>query len=215
MSRHAATPASSPVGEVRQEVLDLADKVRELIEAAVHTEVPADERREVAAQIAQATERLRAARRDTPQWVARAQDALQLSVNNPVEGVANPLAPPLSDFTFADGVVEANAVLSTPYEGAPARAHGGWVAALLDHMAGRATAHAGHPSMTVSLTVDYKSATPIDVPLALSAHVTEREGRKVFVAAQIVADGVVTATARAIMVEVNGLPQSTAHTSRD
>jgi acyl-coenzyme A thioesterase PaaI-like protein len=129
-------------------------------------------------------------------------------VNSPVEGPANPLAPPLTDVVAGDGEMRATALLTGAYEGPPGRVHGGWVAALLDHALGRAVACAGLPAMTVSLTVDYRRGTPYGVPLTVRARFTGSEGRRVFATGEIVAQGEVTAEASAILVSVRGLPAS-------
>lgn len=117
------------------------------------------------------------------------------------------MAPPLTDIRVGDAVVHATATLGSAYEGAPGRAHGGWVASLLDHALGRAAASVGMPGMTVSLTIEYHDATPHGVPLAIEARVTSNERRKVYTTANIQYSGRVTASATALLVAVEGLPE--------
>jgi acyl-coenzyme A thioesterase PaaI-like protein len=205
----APEPARVPVlPEVPEDTSALAARIRELVEATVYTDVPAADLRAAAEHVAAATALLHGRRRPRPLLLAHA-DGHQVSVNNPVEGPANPLAPPVVDLVGGDdGTMRATAVLTAAYEGPPGRVHGGWVATLLDHAVGRAVALAGLPAMTVSLTVDYRKGTPYGVPLTLAARFTGSEGRRVFATAEIRVDGEVTAEASAIMVSVKGLPSS-------
>src|SRR5205823_1703336 len=77
----------------------------------------------------------------------------------------------------------ADVLLGAAHEGPPGRVHGGWVAAVLDHVLGRATAAAGFPGMTASLTVDYHHGTPYAVPLTAEGRLVRRDGRKLHAAA--------------------------------
>jgi acyl-CoA thioesterase FadM len=56
--------------------------------------------------------------------------------------------------------------------------------------------------MTVSLEVRYRAPTPLGVPLAVRARVSGREGRKLFVGAQLTTDGKVTAEAHGVFVQL-------------
>lgn len=195
--------------QVPKETALLATRIRELVEAAVHADLPAAQL-EAAEHVAEATAMLRERRRAQPLLLAH-HNGHQVSVNNPVEGPGNPLAPPLSGPVGNDGTMHATALLTAAYEGPPGRVHGGWVAALLDHAVGRAVAVAGRPAMTVSLTVNYRRGTPCGTPLTISARFTGSEGRKVFATAEIRANDAVTADASAILVSVSGLPGNTTH----
>jgi acyl-CoA thioesterase FadM len=73
---------------------------------------------------------------------------------------------------------------------------------LFDHAMGQALFVAGHSAMTVSLEVRYRAPTPLGMPLAVSARVDGRDGRKLNVSAQIVLDGRVTAEARGVFVQL-------------
>ncbi|NBH07341.1 PaaI family thioesterase, partial [Amycolatopsis sp. SID8362] len=91
-------------------------------------------------------------------------------------------------------------LLGSAHEGPPGRVHGGWVAAVLDHVLGRATAAAGYPGMTASLTVDYHRGTPYAVPLVAGGRLVRREGRKLHASGTLRAGDEVCATATAILV---------------
>jgi acyl-coenzyme A thioesterase PaaI-like protein len=101
----------------------------------------------------------------------------------------------------ADGVA-GSVTLGPAYEGGPGLVHGGILSLLFDHAMGQALFVAGHSAMTVSLEVRYRAPTPLGVPLAVYAKVAGRDGRKLFVAAQIAVDGKVTADARGVFVQL-------------
>ncbi|GAB3687353.1 PaaI family thioesterase [Saccharopolyspora tripterygii] len=195
-----AAVAAPVIPEIPAETTLLAGRIRELIEAGVHTDATAEDLRAAAEHVSAATALLRERTRDEPLLMSYV-DGHQVSVNNPVEGPGNPLAPPMVGVEIDEsGATSSSALLGAAYEGPPGRVHGGWVASLLDHALGRATAVAGHPAMTVSLTVDYRRGTPHGVPLTINARFTGKEGRKVFATGEIVADGETTAQASAILV---------------
>jgi acyl-coenzyme A thioesterase PaaI-like protein len=118
-----------------------------------------------------------------------------------VGGTAHPIAPQLHTARTEDGVA-GTVVLGPAYEGGPGLAHGGILSLLFDHAMGQALFVAGHSAMTVSLEVRYRAPTPLGVPLAVSAKVAGREGRKLFVAGQIAVDAAVTAEARGVFVQL-------------
>jgi len=118
-----------------------------------------------------------------------------------VGGTAHPIAPQLHVAASVEGV-SGTVLLGPAYEGGPGLVHGGVLSLVFDHVMGQAVFSAGHSAMTVSLEVRYEAPTPLEVPLAVSAWVEGTDGRKVFVAAQVAADGVVTARARAVFVQL-------------
>jgi len=118
-----------------------------------------------------------------------------------VGGTAHPSAPQLHTVGTEDGVA-GTVVLGPAYEGGPGLAHGGILSLLFDHAMGQALFVAGHSAMTVSLEVRYRAPTPLGVPLAVSARMDGRDGRKLFVAAQVVVDGRVSAEARGVFVQL-------------
>jgi acyl-coenzyme A thioesterase PaaI-like protein len=118
-----------------------------------------------------------------------------------VGGTAHPLAPQLHTAPTGDGVAGMVA-LGPTFEGGPGLVHGGIVSLLFDHAMGQALFVAGHSAMTVSLEVTYRAPTPLGRPLAVSAQVTGREGRKLFVGAQLTVDGTVSAEGRGVFVQL-------------
>ncbi|WP_329056061.1 PaaI family thioesterase [Amycolatopsis sp. NBC_01488] len=177
----------------------LADRIRELIAASVCV---ADDAGLAAAagRIEAVTTALRAAGGSPPLLLAALEGGGHLSINNPLEGPGNPLAPPLSWVHIGPAEVRAEVLLGPAHEGPPGRVHGGWVAAVLDHVLGRATAAAGFPGMTASLTVDYHRGTPYAVPLTVVGRLDHRDGRKLHATATLRAGDEICATAKALLV---------------
>ncbi|SEF37986.1 Acyl-coenzyme A thioesterase PaaI, contains HGG motif [Amycolatopsis pretoriensis] len=177
----------------------LGSRIRELIEASVCAGEDAD-LAAAATRVEAVTAALRATGGAPPLLLAALEGGGHLSVNNPVEGPGNPLAPPLSWTHVGPDEVRAEVLLGAAHEGPPGRVHGGWVAAVLDHVLGRATAAAGFPGMTASLTVDYHRGTPYAVPLSVEGRLERRDGRKLHATGTLRAGEEVCATAQAILV---------------
>ncbi|MBE1551936.1 acyl-coenzyme A thioesterase PaaI-like protein [Mycobacterium sp. OAS707] len=102
----------------------------------------------------------------------------------------------------ADGVVVSEIECPRDNEGGPNVAHGGWTAGILDEMVGHALLLQGEFVVTGTLQVKFVKPVPIERPLIGRAWEAGREGRRVFVHAEIVLAGtdVVVAAAEAIMV---------------
>lgn len=99
--------------------------------------------------------------------------------SSPIIGLANPVAPPLSA-QLVDDHVEATAVFGTAYEGPPASVHGGMIAAAFDEVLGMAQSMTGHGGMTGTLTIKYRSPTPLRREVQFRGWVERVEGRKIF-----------------------------------
>ncbi|HEY3463584.1 MAG TPA: PaaI family thioesterase [Amycolatopsis sp.] len=178
----------------------LATRIRELIEAAIRVRDDEADLVAAASRVEAVTAALRAAGHSPPLLLAALEGGGHLSINNPLEGPGNPLAPPLSWVDIGPDVVRADVLLGAAHEGPPGRVHGGWVAAVLDHVLGRATAAAGFPGMTASLTIDYHRGTPYAVPLTAEGRLVRRDGRKLHATGTLRAGDDVCATATAILV---------------
>ncbi|QKV78799.1 PaaI family thioesterase [Amycolatopsis sp. Hca4] len=178
----------------------LGARIRDLIEASICIQEDKADLTKAADQIEAITKALQAAGGARPLLLAALEDGGHLSINNPLEGPANPLAPPLSWKHIGAEKVEAEVLLGPAHEGPPGRVHGGWVAAVLDHVLGRATAAAGYPGMTASLTVDYHRGTPYAVPLTAEGRLVTRDGRKLHATAELKAGETVCASAKAILI---------------
>lgn len=125
---------------------------------------------------------------------------------SPVLGAINPIAAPMSvsSSTDSDGVhrVLGEVVFGGAYEGAPGCAHGGFISAYFDEVLGVAQAMTGNPGMTVNLTVDYRSPTPIRKPLQFRGHVVSHEGRKIHTYGSLHHGEILCAEATAIFVSM-------------
>ena len=182
--------AAAPDGADR-----LGAAVRALADTVVRTGASDDELERAARQVEALTAELAAA---APAHRVHDSPYHPMSL---VGGTAHPTAPQLHTVRTDDGVA-GTVVLGPAHEGGPGLAHGGVLSLLFDHAMGQALFVAGHSAMTVSLEVRYRAPTPLGVPLAVRANVDRREGRKLFVAAQVAVDGTVTAEARGVFVQL-------------
>jgi len=91
--------------------------------------------------------------------------------------------------------------LGPAYEGPPGRVHGGALAAIFDEIMGALLPAIGVMAFTGRLTVRYKRATPLGVPLELRSWLASRQGRRLHLEAEAAAEGVVFATAESVFVE--------------
>lgn len=100
------------------------------------------------------------------------------------------------------GVVVSEIECPRDNEGGPNVAHGGWTAGILDEMVGHALLLRGEFVVTGTLQLKFVKPVPVERPLIGRAWEVGREGRRVFVHADIVLAGtdVVVASAEAIMV---------------
>jgi acyl-coenzyme A thioesterase PaaI-like protein len=123
---------------------------------------------------------------------------------NPLSGLANPIAAPLEmwrDDARAWGAVR----FGWPYEGPPGTVHGGFIAATFDQFLGFAQGLGDGSGVTGKLEVRYARPTPLNVELRLEAELRERVGRLTYVQGRLIHDGVVTAKAKAMFVDVPAL----------
>lgn len=99
-----------------------------------------------------------------------------------VSGSANPMGVAMVvRCEHADAV--ADVVLGSAFEGAPGRAHGGVVAAVFDDVMGYQLSIMKVPAFTGRITVSYKAAAPIGIPLVFRARLERQEERKLHIEA--------------------------------
>jgi acyl-coenzyme A thioesterase PaaI-like protein len=116
---------------------------------------------------------------------------------DPLVGLSNPLAPPLREVE-SDGARVWDVTFGDAYEGHPGLVHGGYVAAVIDHVLGVTASRAGSASMTGTLTTRYRRPTPIRTRLVCTGRVTRVDGRKVFCEAHLEAEGAIVADAEGV-----------------
>ncbi|MFB8279950.1 PaaI family thioesterase [Nocardia colli] len=158
-------------GEFIEQVRGLMDRVR--------LSAPSDELAvETIGLLKQLNDKLDAAKVDewsTPNWT-----------RHDLPGRGNITLPPfLIDHADREGV-DARVTFRTFHLGGNNAAHGGMVAIGFDDLLGLAAAvYAGGVTRTASLTVDYRSITPLHTELKLHAWAERQEGRKVYVRATL------------------------------
>jgi acyl-coenzyme A thioesterase PaaI-like protein len=77
-------------------------------------------------------------------------------------------------------VVVGEITFGSAYEGPPGCVHGGYVAGAFDELLGATQSLSGAPGMTGTLTVRYRSPTPLHVPVIMRGRIRGVEGRKIF-----------------------------------
>ena len=118
---------------------------------------------------------------------------------NPIMGQSNPLAPPLNVWTEGDlfkGIVN----FPRQYEGPPNYVHGGYIAATFDQLLGAAQTLLESPGVTGTLSVRYAAPAPLYQDITAVAQVDRREGRKIFMSAQMHCNDVLIASSEAIFI---------------
>jgi len=200
-------PAASSVAD---ESFVLVDRVRELVEAVVMTDVSPAARAAAAQRIAEVTEALRAERRGVPLLLVRHPDGRVESLLQAGSGRLNPQSPPLEwlhrptepppGSQPASVEVTARCTFTAAHAGSPGRVHGSVLAGVLDEVTGIAIRAAGAGGMTVALNVSLKGGVPIGAVAQIAARYTGGEARKSFASGEVTVDGTVVAEASVIYV---------------
>jgi acyl-coenzyme A thioesterase PaaI-like protein len=179
----------------------LTASVRELIDATIRTGADDEVIASATAEIDAVTTKLRSRLHDGPIAVSILPDGQGLGWGDMVEGVRNPLAPPLLIELDGDDHGHMDMDLGAPYQGAPGHLHGGYCAMVLDHLFGGVASY-GTPdkvAATGTITLRYQRPTRLG-RLRAEAEITGTEGRKIFLAGRLSdADGV-TVTAEAVFI---------------
>ncbi len=184
----------------------LAAELRTVIERLVATQAP-DEALRYAADALQrlATEFEVYPRGNTYEGFAEAAniggDQAALFDHSPLIGLANPLAPPVT-IRVEEDHIDADVTFGSAYEGPPGCVHGGYLAAAFDEVLGAAQSLGGRPGMTGTLTIRYRSPTPLHTPVRFVAEVDRVEGRKIFTTGRSYAGDLMTADAEGIFISV-------------
>ncbi len=195
----------APPGDLRRR---LAAAIRPIITMNVAAELDDAALTEAAEAMEAIAERLTARAgpkrtRNQPDLARAAQDFFPTS---PVIGLANPVAPPVRVAVVEgeDGRPEIRGLANFgfAYEGPPTCVHGGVIAELLDEVLGAANIVAEHAAMTGTLTVRYRSPTPLNTDLRVEARFVRQEGRKIFAWGGVYHGDVLTAEAEGLFIEV-------------
>jgi uncharacterized protein (TIGR00369 family) len=167
---------------------DLGTALRELVDAAVRTEVPLQELEAIAGEARELAGRLRAQTRGLHDIATVDDPEIGERWYSPVYGPGNPVAPPMVATQTADGRATGRVTLGKAHEGPPGLVHGGVVATLLDHVLARAIRAAGRGGLTATLTVTYRRPVQLGVPLLATAEMGEIDGRRTTARARLVAE---------------------------
>ena len=119
-----------------------------------------------------------------------------------VSGRANPMGMEASLWKDGDEAVM-QVTLGPAFEGAPDRAHGGVMAALIDELMGQVLGILGTPAFTGRLTVTYRNPTPLGVEMIGRARALDWTGRKITMSAEMHAGDTLIAEAEALFIAVD------------
>lgn len=174
-----------------QQALELLDATRELADRVWRSLAPPDVRAAVAVEIRRLSEQLGPFEAVAP---------VRTDVGMELPGRGHPLLPPMVRVT--DGGRTIGTVTYTDaHAGAGEAVHGGQVMLLFDEMLG-AVAGTVTASRTASLTVDYRSLTPMGVELRVEGWVDRVDGRKIYVRGRLLEGERVCAEADGLFVAV-------------
>jgi acyl-coenzyme A thioesterase PaaI-like protein len=120
---------------------------------------------------------------------------------HPILGPSNPLAPPLT-ITRDDNGAYATVTYGHQYEGPPDRVHGGMIAAGFDMVLGATAALSGQAFFTGTLTVRYRAATPLHVPLRYEGRLDRVVGRRIHASGRLLDGDALTADAEGVFIIV-------------
>jgi acyl-coenzyme A thioesterase PaaI-like protein len=193
-------------GSRRAEQHRLGHALRELLHVAVRTAAPI----EAISRTAEATEALVTDLRSFPseteyQGYAEAANAGGVGDffdRSPMLGSSNPIAPPL-DLWEEDGRIRGRAIFGPAFEGPPGCVHGGFVAAAFDELLGSVQSLSGAPGMTASLTIQYKSPTPLEAELRFDGAIDSIEGRKIRCSGSLYEGDRLCATAEGLFISID------------
>lgn len=166
---------------------DFADEVRAVIDELLSTSAPIADIR-VAHQHVTNAVALLGQREHEENFTGPSEAALaevgSFLDRSPLIGAINPLAVPMQVHSELDDSGEMNAIgrvsFGAAYEGPPGCVHGGFIAAAFDEILGVAQSLSGNPGMTVNLSIDYRSPTPLEQPLVFRGRIKNIDGRKIW-----------------------------------
>jgi len=190
------------------EMRRLADSMRIIIERLVATAAPTEDIIDAADELARVALRFDRLRPDGTVYEGHAEaataggDARASFEHSPFIGKANPLAPPIS-LQELEGKVHGRAFFGSAYEGPPGCVHGGYIAGAFDELLGATQSLSGQPGMTGTLTVVYRSPTPLHAELHFVGELIGVEGRKIFTKGSLFAGSRLCAEANATFISID------------
>ncbi len=190
---------------------DIADSLRNIASHIIRMDASSDELSAYAQELQQLEQRMEAQGKvDTSELFKRmvngeasADDVLMGHDFSILSGKSTAVGFPLETHIEGDRVF-GRAYVPLPFQGPPMRVHGGIVAAIFDVLLAQTQAIGKVMGFTATLDITYKSATPLETELELEAWVEKVDGRKLFTAGEIRANGQVCASAKGLWIQ----PQS-------
>jgi acyl-coenzyme A thioesterase PaaI-like protein len=119
---------------------------------------------------------------------------------SPIVGPRNPLSPPI-EFEPRGRRLHGRVTFGAAYVGPPQSVHGGVIAAAFDELLGSTNLLCEVGGMTGTLTVRYRSPTPILEEIELEGWVERIDGRKVFTRGEMRHGGAATAEAEGVFIQ--------------
>jgi acyl-coenzyme A thioesterase PaaI-like protein len=182
----------------------LAGAMREVIGRLVQSIAPEEELRTAADALERYAEQLaghpRLKRYEGYAESANAGDVGSFFDQSPMIGLANPLAPPIRIEQTGERSATGHVNFGAAYEGPPGSVHGGYIAAAFDEVLGFVQSLSGSPGFTGTLTIKYRSPTPLHTALEYRCELKQQKGRKIFAGGQAFAGDRVCAEAEAIFI---------------
>jgi acyl-coenzyme A thioesterase PaaI-like protein len=182
----------------------LANAMREVIGRLVQSDAPEEELRTAADALERYAEQLaghpRLKRYEGYAESANAGDVGAFFDQSPMIGLANPLAPPIRIEQTGERSALGSVRFGAAYEGPPGSVHGGFIAAAFDEVLGFVQSLSGNPGFTGTLTIKYRSPTPLHTPLEFRCALDRQEGRKIFAGGRVFAGDKLCAEAEAIFI---------------
>jgi acyl-coenzyme A thioesterase PaaI-like protein len=182
----------------------LASAMREVIGRLVQSIAPEEELRTAADALeryaAQLAGHPRLKRYEGYAESANAGDVGAFFDQSPMIGLANPLAPPIRIEQTGERSAVGSVSFGAAYEGPPGSVHGGYIAAAFDEVLGYVQSLSGSPGFTGTLTIKYRSPTPLHTALEYRCELNQQEGRKIFAGGQAFAGDRLCAEAEAIFI---------------
>jgi acyl-coenzyme A thioesterase PaaI-like protein len=171
------------IGPARQSKRSLAAALRSLVADVVDRDLEQSVAEDLLAGVENLRERVVGSRRPRYYEQGMGESAKVSFIDfSAISGLAHPFAIPMviDEALDQDGTpcIRARVRIGPAHEGPPHGVHGGVMAAIFDELLGHAQQVHKTLALTASLTVRYRSITPIDDELEFSAQVTHGTGRR-------------------------------------
>jgi acyl-coenzyme A thioesterase PaaI-like protein len=193
------------IGPARESKRALAAALRSLVTNVVDRDLEESVALDLVADIEDLRERAVGPRRPRYYEQGIAESAKVSFIDfSAISGLANPFGIPMliEDAADPDGApcISARVTIGLAHEGPPHGVHGGVMAAIFDELLGHAQQVHRTVALTASLTIRYRSITPIDEQLEFFAQVTDGTGSRWNGRATCTAGDKVTAEADALFI---------------